>query len=75
MTSKSPFEIKVENILKGSLDSIPSPSPSLKIQEWRPIIFKNIEITEGQLISKGFFGVFKSIKIPTIFLKDFCPRL
>ena len=23
---------KVENILKGSLDSIPSPSPSLKIQ-------------------------------------------
>ena len=25
-------EDKVENILKGSLDSIPSPSPSLKIQ-------------------------------------------
>ena len=24
--------IKVENILKGSLDSIPSPSPSVKIQ-------------------------------------------
>ena len=26
------FTIKVENILKGSLDSIPSPSPSMKIQ-------------------------------------------
>jgi hypothetical protein len=24
--------VKVENILKGSLDSIPSPSPSVKIQ-------------------------------------------
>ena len=26
------FFVKVENILKGSLDSIPSPSPSMKIQ-------------------------------------------
>jgi hypothetical protein len=26
------FNGKVENILKGSLDSIPSPSPSVKIQ-------------------------------------------
>jgi len=24
--------LKVENVLKGSLDSIPSPSPSVKIQ-------------------------------------------
>ena len=29
---KSPCNIKVENILKGSLDSIPSPSHSVKIQ-------------------------------------------
>ena len=27
-----PFQIKVEKKLKGSLDSIPSPSPSVKIQ-------------------------------------------
>ena len=26
------FQVKVENILKGSLDLIPSPSPSVKIQ-------------------------------------------
>jgi hypothetical protein len=26
------FDSKVENILKGSLDSIPSPPPSVKIQ-------------------------------------------
>ena len=26
------FFVKVEKILKGSLDSIPSPSPSVKIQ-------------------------------------------
>ena len=26
------FQSKVENILKGSLDSIPSPLPSVKIQ-------------------------------------------
>ena len=26
------FEDKVEKVLKGSLDSIPSPSPSVKIQ-------------------------------------------
>ena len=30
-----PFEIKVENFLKGSLDSIPSPSLSVKIQIMR----------------------------------------
>ena len=30
--SSARYSIKVEKILKGSLDSIPSPSPSLKIQ-------------------------------------------
>ena len=29
---KHPYTGKVENILKGRLDSIPSPSPSMKIQ-------------------------------------------
>ena len=28
------LEIKVENILDGSLDSIPSPSPSVKFKLW-----------------------------------------
>ena len=28
----SVVKVKVENIFKGSLDSIPSPSPSVKIQ-------------------------------------------
>ena len=32
MKSQNLFEIKVENILKGILDSIPSPLPSVKIQ-------------------------------------------
>ena len=31
-TEEIPILCKVENILKGSLDSIPSPSPSVKIQ-------------------------------------------
>ena len=35
-TSMNPFMIlKVERVLKGSLDSIPSPSPSVKIQNYR----------------------------------------
>ena len=29
---RTPIGIKVENILEGSLDLIPSPSPSMKIQ-------------------------------------------
>ena len=33
------------------------------------------DIATGQLISKGHFGVTKSTKKPTIFLKDFCPSL
>ena len=36
VNDKVPFseQVKVEKILKGSLDSIPSPSPSVKIQIW-----------------------------------------
>ena len=30
------FQAKVEKILKGSLDLIPSPLPSVKIQIWAP---------------------------------------
>ena len=35
----TPIQGKVEIFLKGSLDSIPSPSPSVKIQIMREIMF------------------------------------
>jgi hypothetical protein len=35
----------------------------------------SIMYAKGQLISKCPFGVIVLIKIPTIFLKDFCPSL
>ena len=38
---------KVENILKGSLDSIPSPSPSVKIQ----IMGRKVDGIESRLSS------------------------
>ena len=53
-SSLSQIPLKVENFLKGSLDSIPSPSPSVKIQI---MVGKVCLRCKGQLISKGLFAI------------------
>ena len=60
--------IKIEKILKGSLDSIPSPSPSMKIQIMgRKVCFRALpDITSGPEVRQIF--KIRTVRKPDIFL-------
>ena len=58
---------KVEKILKGSLDSIPSPSPSVKIQIWAGKFAWDVKAKHGLALLTKFWKQKVCWQHPTMF--------
>ena len=58
---------KVEKILKGSLDSIPSPSSSVKIQIWAGKFAWDVKAKHGLALSTKFWKQKVCLHHPTMF--------
>ena len=76
MVDFEPFHIKVGLFIELVVNLVNKLVQHISITacSW-PIGAFEISYSKGQLISKGYFGVFKSTQTQNGFFKDFCPGL